>query len=447
MRICFIPIDNRPVCYGLAKDIAGIDKSIELLMPPRELFGQNSDIMGIYNWLCALEKIDCIVLSLDTIAYGGLIPSRRCPDRFEEVKSRINNFKQVLGSKKAKIFAVSSIMRISNNNCNDEEKEYWSKYGKKIYEYSYTRHKYASGLGLESPLKRLIPDNILSDYKRTRLRNFKINKIYLEWAKEGFFDTLVFSKDDCAEYGYNVLEAEQLTRAGGKVINGADEIPLALLSRALPAKMSVSPVFIENESKNLISNYEDVSVEKSVLNQLEFAGINVVPPENADIIILVNNFKEHQGEIVMKIDTEQFSSELKLPDKPYMIADIRNANGADNNFIEELLKKFRYEGFYGYGGWNTTSNTLGSVICCAKMKFGASDYDDTAFKKVQMVRFLDDWAYQANVRQQIEKPCDIRNMMKPYEEKISKILDLKIKNEYFFPWDRIFETEVSDELY
>ena len=39
MKICFIPIDNRPVCYNLAKNIVAIDKSIELLIPPRNLLG------------------------------------------------------------------------------------------------------------------------------------------------------------------------------------------------------------------------------------------------------------------------------------------------------------------------------------------------------------------------------------------------------------------------
>ena len=32
MKICFIPIDNRPVCYNLAKDIATIDNDIELFL-------------------------------------------------------------------------------------------------------------------------------------------------------------------------------------------------------------------------------------------------------------------------------------------------------------------------------------------------------------------------------------------------------------------------------
>ena len=449
MKICVIPIDDRPVCYNLIKDIVKIDKSIELYVPPRNLMGnlkRTADIVGLYSWLCKLPEVDIIVLSLDTLAYGGLIPSRRSKDSFSDIKSRMLDFKEILSLKKAKIYAVSSIMRISNNNYNEEEKEYWDKYGKYIFEYSYTKHQYASNLGLESPVRRLIPDDILNDYKQTRARNFKINQLYLEWKKEGFFDTLIFSKDDCAEFGFNVMEAEHLVRMGGEVITGADEIPLSLLSKALETKMSVAPVFIENESKHLISHYEDVSIEESVKNQLKLAGIDIASEENADIILLVNNFKNNQGEIVMKETTEQFSGELTIPDKPYMIADVRNANGADNNFVNQLIDKFRYDGFYGYSAWNTSANTLGSLICCAKVKFSAVDYDDTAFKKVQMVRLLDDWAYQANIRQEISEPSDIRDKMKPYENKVSEILDLPIKNEYFYPWNRLFEVEVSDEL-
>lgn len=450
MKICFIPIDNRPVCYNLAKEIAGIDDEITLYIPPRKLLGdlkKNADITGLYTWLNQIPEVDSIVLSLDTIAYGGLIPSRRSPEYFEDIKDRLLDFKEILSTKKAKIYAVSSIMRISNNNCNEEEKEYWSKYGKKIFEYSYEKHKYASSLGLESPLRRIIPDDILNDYKQTRLRNFKINKMYLEWQKEGFFETLIFSKDDCAEYGYNVMEAEQLKRMGGKVITGADEIPLSLLAKSIQGELSIYPQFIEPDVK-LISNYEDISIEKSVKNQIEFANCKIADSkENADIVLIINNFKDHQGEIVMKIDTEQFSGDLSLPKKNYMIADVRNANGADNNFVSKLFENFKIDNFFGYSAWNTSANTLGSLICCAKIKFLAKKYNDTAFKKVQMIRFLDDWGYQANIRQQITEPTNIKPLMKPFEEKVSEILGLKIRNEYTFPWNRLFEVEVCDEQY
>ena len=130
MNIGFIPIDNRPVCYTLAKDIAEIDGAINLFLPPEELLGDLTKFAKtdeIFEWIKTLPKLDAFIISLDTIAYGGLIPSRRCPESFEEIKSRILKFKDILKEKEAKIYAFSSIMRISNNNINEEEKEYWSK--------------------------------------------------------------------------------------------------------------------------------------------------------------------------------------------------------------------------------------------------------------------------------------------------------------------------------
>lgn len=447
MKIAFIPIDNRPVCYNLAVDIASIDKDIEFFIPPREYLGsltKNADVDRIYEWFKQLPDLDKVIISLDTIAYGGLIPSRRSTDSEQVIKNRVLKFRQEWTKKKAKVLAFSSIMRISNNNYNEEEKEYWNKYGTKIFEYSYNTHKCNLG-DFGSPIQNLIPRNILNDYLATRQRNFNINKMYLEWQKLGFFDELIFSKDDCAEYGFNVKEAKELEKNGAKVITGADEIPISLLSRAYEADLKVKVEFTEPNSKDLISNYEDVSIEKSVLNQLSLANIKVVEKDQ-DIILIVNNFKNHQGEIVMKRPTEQFSGEIKLPDTPYMIADVRNANGADNSFVTKILPQINLENFYGYSAWNTSANTLGTLICTAKIKFGSKNYNEKAFKKVEMVRFLDDWAYQANVRQQLDKPCDIKAEMKPFEEQVEKVLGIKIKNNYTYPWNRLFEVEVVDEL-
>lgn len=445
MKLAFVPIDNRPVCYTLPKLLAEIDESIEFYIPDRKYLGglkQEADIDHLFEWLITLPKLDAIILSLDTLAYGGLIPSRRCPETFEQIKERIETLKEILEGKDAKIYAFSSIMRISNNNYNEEEKEYWSKWGKKIFAYSYHTHEG----NRESCITNLIPSEILDDYIETRRRNFEINKIYLQWQKEGLFETLIFSKDDCAEYGFNVQEAQVLEKMGAYTKTGADEIPLSLLSRAIQGEMKICPKFLEPESKNLISNYEDVSIEKSVLGQIELAGCKITDEENSDIILYINNFKNNQGEIVMKVRTESFSKTFTTPSKPYMIADVRFANGADNNFVKELFKnKINDENFYGFSAWNTSANSLGSLICGAKIKFFAKKYNEKAFKKLQITRFLDDWAYQANVRQQLEKPNieKTTELMKDFEKTLEKVLNTNIAVNYKFPWERLFEVEVD----
>ena len=462
MKIALIPIDNRPVCYTLPAEIAKIDDNLKLFLPERKLLGglnSEADVDGILDWLEGLEEMDAIVVSLDTIAYGGLISSRRYKNSPDEIRERLEKLKEKLNGK---VYAFSSIMRISNNNVNEEEKEYWSEYGKKIFEYSYNFHK----LGDD---KTDVPDEILHDYLATRQRNFAVNKMYLDWVEQGIIDMLVFSKDDCAEFGLNVLEAQILNRMirekekikGEKISalikTGADEIPLTLFARAvsdLNKKVpKIFPEFLAPEHKYLISNYEDISIENSAWAQIELGGCKIVDEEDADIVLLVNNFEEKQGEIVMGKKTKSFAGKFELPQKPFIIADVRFANGSDNKFVEKLLKKLEKGGlshdFYGYSAWNTSANTLGSLICAAVVKFFAKDYNEEAFKKLQMVRFLDDWAYQANVRQILKltsKRPDVRTvkkMMAPSEKRLDKIFGMKPSIKYKFPWKRFFEIEVG----
>lgn len=441
MNIAFVPIDNRPVCYTLPEQICAIDGNIRLYMPSREWLGdltKYADVDKIFQWLKDLPKVDAIILSLDTVAYGGLISSRRSNDSFEKIKERIEKLKEILKDKHAEIYAFSSIMRISNNNINEEEKEYWNKWGKKIFNYSFCMDKFGT------ICKNEVPEEILNDYLSTRKRNFEINKIYLEWQKEKIFNTLIFSKDDCAEYGFNVHEARELEKLGGFVKTGADEIPLTLLARSIKGKLKVAPIFLEPDCKDLISNYEDVSIEKSVKGQLNLAGCDICEPCEADILLYVNNFKDKQGEIVMKVPTEPFGGEFKTPDKNFMIADVRFANGADNAFVKKLFENDLHENFYGYSAWNTSANSLGSLICGAKVKYFAESFDRTAFQKLQTVRFLDDWAYQANVRQNLKSPDvdKITAEMRHYENVVFDKLKSKYKIDYKFPWNRLFEVEI-----
>ena len=459
MNIAFIPIDDRPVCYSLPEQIGSLAKENNIFLPDKNLLGnlrKKADYKSIIKWLDGLKNIDSVIVSLDTIAYGGLIPSRRTNESYETVISRIDLLSDVLERKKAEVYAFSSIMRISNNNINEEEKEYWSEYGEKIFKYSYDLHKKES-LNSDEEIECDIPDEILKDYLDTRKRNFEVNKYYLSKALEGKFKMLVFAKDDCSRYGLNVKEAQELRNLAGNNKNiiiktGADEIPITLLSKAINKKkyIRIAPVYTNPESIKKISKYEDISVEESVNSQIELSGGILSDIENCDLILYVNNFKTEQGELVMNVDTELFEGEIKIPDKPYFIADIVNANGSDNNFMEKLLNIKNYKEFYGYSAWNTTGNTLGSAISAAMIYFGAKRPNTKGFHLLQFIRFLDDWAYQANVRAKIrnDKANLNNNMinteMKNFEDILIKKFKFKFINiEYLFPWNRFFEIGIK----
>ncbi len=464
-NIAFIPIDNRPVCYQLPKQIADLTGDVVLHLPQRNLLGgltEYANVDALLEWFNSLKKIDMAILSLDTIAYGGLVSSRRSNDSMYEIKSRILKLVDILKAKNIETYAFSSIMRISNNNVNEEEKEYWNLYGTKIFQYSYNLHKMEKTSSGDSLLScncaaTRIPDYILEDYLNTRKRNFEINKFYLELKKQGIFNTLVFSKDDCSEFGLNVKEAEELQGLSSGTKNvfiktGADEIPLTLLSRAINKGKSIriAPVYTNPDTIDKISKYEDISVKESVESQISLAGGIVSSENEADLILLVNNFKNEQGELVMDVFEPLFDKELELPNRPYFIADILNANGSDNNFVHELLSKSDLKEFYGYSAWNTTGNTLGCAIATALTYFGSKKPNLKAFKTLQLTRFLDDWAYQANLRGVIRD--DLENLsgtvlkvkMDFFEKVICDKFDVKnAKFEYSFPWKRFFEIEVK----
>ena len=129
-----------------------------------------------------------------------------------------------------------------------------------------------------------------------------------------------------------------------------------------------------------------------------------------------------------------------------MIADVRFANGADNNFVQEIFNnEIVDEKFYGYSAWNTSANSLGSLICGAKIKYVAQKYNKKAFEKLQITRFLDDWAYQANVRQNLKTPDikEVSSQMKSFENEVYTKLGTSANIKYSFPWKRLFEVEVE----
>ena len=78
-----------------------------------------------------------------------------------------------------------------------------------------------------------------------------------------------------------------------------------------------------------------------------------------------------------------------------------------------------------------------------RQKFLAKKYNDEAFKKLQTIRFLDDWAYQANVRQLRPEFSAVKDLMRDFEKIVFEKIGTDAVTCYKFPWNRLFEVEVE----
>ena len=296
MKVLMVPLDDRPVTYLLPQLVANV-AGVEALLPPRAILGslkQSANVEAIFQWIdttLSSNKIDAIFVCADTLIHGGLINSRRSTDTLKDLQGQVA---RVAGWKKrapqAPIFVQASIMRISDNHDNVEEKEYWSRYGREIFAWSANLHRLANdrtmtqGIVRESELR--IPENIRQDYLATRFRNFQINQTLVDQLKAGNFSRLVFSLDDSGEFGLNVLEQEKLNSRikyasqTEKAFSyaGADEVICSMFSNWL-AQTKIAPPPCANVQYSLPatefcqSRYEGQSIGNSVRAQMKACGI------------------------------------------------------------------------------------------------------------------------------------------------------------------------------
>lgn len=116
-------------------------------------------------------------------------------------------------------------------------------------------------------------------------------------------------------------------------------------------------------------------------------------------------------------------------------------------------KKIEIGTILGYSAFNTSANTIGSSLCIAlntalALKHGT--FNENAFKKLMAIRFLDDWAYQANIRKSVrESNTDFEEALNTnlesfvrFENKLKSFLDMDFKAKYSLPWKRSFEIEI-----
>lgn len=498
--IIFVPHDNRPISFKQTADNIR-DLGYEVLTPPEELLGNRENPYAkpeeLSKWVIEnAKKADAAVISSDSMVYGSLVASRKHNLSEDVVLARVHNFEKIhQANPNMKLYVFGSIMRTPQTSeaSGSEDANYYAQYGTDIARYTALTDKLEQDRLTHKERKQLqqyeqkIPKAALDDWLSRRQGNFLVSKNLIDLARNDVITYLALGCDDNAKYSQTNKERRAIDNYGSDLgelkyqsVAGIDEIGYVLLTRAVNNLQGdipfVSVHYAKGTGENTIPAYSNEPIKNSIATHIKMAGgMKVNSDKGADLVFMVNtNFDGTTGaandlnNVYIPneniIDFVNMVDEAVQANKKVGIGDITFGNGSDNALMFSLYGKNLLDKLNAYSGWNTPTNSTGYALA---MGMGANYTDRVGILKMLEVRYLDDWLYQANIRQAVANrlnsmpgegdygntktrtlPAEklateaLQKMIVDYGlekfEGQSYVADAQIR----FPWQRMFEADI-----
>ena len=258
--ILFVPQDDRPVSYTYTVSTAE-KAGYTLLTPPKAyLSGKNKRGYPeqIWRWVNDnISRADAVVISTDTLIYGGLVDSRKHNDSLSTLQYRENKIRDLHAAyPNLPIYAFGTIMRTPYASSGGVEPYYYDKYGTDIYRISTLQDKQDTGIITKEEtaellsLKLTVPSEYLQDWFKRRTKNNIINRRLIEDTKKGVFTYFCEGHDDNSKNSQTTMEFRYQKKDTRKLKDnvfgsfpGADQLALLLIARYHVDSNKLSPTF------------------------------------------------------------------------------------------------------------------------------------------------------------------------------------------------------------
>lgn len=435
-KIVYVPLDERPCNYAFPNLLTD-QTEVNLVCPSLNLMGEKKkpgDTEQLWDWLYK-ESMDAdgLILSIDTLLFGGIIPSRLHQLSLEDCGKILHKLSKIRAcNPNVKIYAFNLIMRCPQYSSNDEEPDYYEDWGKEIFRYGELSHLICANLSsLEEKkeceaLNAQLPKEYIEDYLARRKINVGVNQLVLEYVSNGIIDFLIIPQDDSAPYGWTAMD-QQAVRGAIATHNleldvymypGADEVGCTLLARMLNAfndkRPLIYPIFSSIQGPTVTPLYEDRPLFETLKYQIVAAGgLMTTNMQEANLVLFVNAPVERMLEAVCQGDlsstyqvnrnlidfVEQLEFTVKKRNVPCIVADVAFANGSDLELVKLMKSKKILFSLAGYAGWNTSSNSLGT--CIAQGMFYNIFGESQAHRNFLALRYVEDAGYCSYVRNDV----------------------------------------------
>ena len=482
--ILLVPQDDRPVSLSYTVDTAEKAGYTVLTPPVFLLSGKNfkGNPERIWDWVSAhMAESDAAVLSTDTLIYGGLVDSRKHTESTDTLIARADRLRRLHENfPHIPLYAFGTIMRTPYASSSGVEPPYYAKYGTTIYKISGLQDKMDAGTITKEEsaellsLKLSVPVEYLQDWFKRRTKNTLINEKLIRDVKDGVFTYFILGFDDSSQYSQSTLEHRYLSKEAKSLpakkygsFPGADQLALLLIARYHVDDNGLKPVFSAiyplGRAEDTVPSYESQEIGKTIEQHVTAAGGVLRNDTRPDFLLAVNtplaNTKESaafQNFGMEKDSTLNFIKEVKRAEEsgiPIAFVDVYFANGADNTLMKLIKRNGMLYTAAAYNGWNTASNTIGYSVAQAILSQNMSEQDR---ENMLLVQYVDNWAYQANVRKNILRISDYSDSEnktpdKLREETVAELQEFAKKELEIdparitasYPWNRFFEIEAK----
>ena len=481
-KIVYLPLDERPCNYDFPYQALEGSRYIRLITPPIELMGKKkhpANCDGLCDFIVGeCRDADYLILSLDTLLYGGIIPSRLHYFDEETLLERLDAVKRIKrANPKLHISAFSLIMRCPCYSDSSEEPDYYATCGKEIFLYGQNEHRHRLGEVTEEEYKAEREKlsacfGYVDDYEARRRVNLSLLSAALTMVGE-YIDEFTILQDDSNARGYTAMDREAvlaLVRERGINLDtypGADEAGMTLLARAATYLEKRRPLicvcYPREGACDVVPIYEDREIKKTVSAQIASAGcIECRDEESADILLFCNLNDKRTYDVYLSPCKQadegyipEFTSRIEAAvnsGRGVAVADVAYCNAGDADFVSDLFSKVDAFKLYGYAGWNTSSNTLGTVICQGVLRYLYGNVE--GHRKFTARRVLDDVVYSALIRPKMrsvyakdESAADLELIVKGINDTardaFSAIAEKYEVTDVALPWDRLFEIRMN----
>ena len=428
--ILYVPQDDRPVDYEYTVSTAEA-AGYQVLTPPAQyLSGMNfhGSPDKLMAWVNAnAGKADAMVLSIDSLVYGGLVDSRKHNLPMETLTARLEKVEALHKShKNVPIYVFSTVMRSPWAGGKGVEPDYYLTMGSDIYQLASLQAKMdEEGLNPQErndwfAIMRRVPMEYLQDWYNRRRKNMSINYRLIDDARKGVFTYYSLGHDDNSVSTQSSLESKYLKMVGTGIpktvfgsFPGADQLGLLLITRASNDFNNYHPkitiIYPLGGGEKTVPRYDGQAIGKTIASHVEAIGGTMVDNERPDLLLAVNtplttsttesaNFENFP---IMLQSTRDFLTQIEKAvnlDIPVSIVDMAFSNGSDNTLVYGLYQDKMMYRLAAYNGWNTASSSVGYGIAQGVLsKYMTAD----AHRDMLTTQYLDNWAYQANVRDYI----------------------------------------------